>query len=244
MIDINNKNFNFYTAIEELTEGEFEIDDRFLNKFNFDQTVFVISEKYVPLRFNKLFYNQFNNIVKNLDKNKYFTASEILLSNFSLSHFENQSDFHINQSRFILVELNKFQSIKKSTETLSILLKNGSIPIIVHPERNPTLQDIKSVNNLKSLGVLFQLSIGSMISFYPEIIGNTAREFLSKGYYDFIATDFQNHQELNSEQTNITLNELNSLIGNNKLNQLINTNPKLVLDENLTNDYEIKSLIL
>ena len=117
MIDINNKNFNFYTAIEELTEGEFEIDDRFLNKFNFDQTVFVISEKYVPLRFNKLFYNQFNNIVKNLDKNKYFAASEILLSNFSLSHFENQSDFHINQSRFILVELNKFQSIKKSTET-------------------------------------------------------------------------------------------------------------------------------
>ena len=36
-------------------------------------------------------------------------------------------------------------------------------------------------------------------------------------------------------------NELNSLIGNNKLNQLIDTNPKLVLDENLSNDYEIKS---
>ena len=164
-----------------------------------------------------------------------------MLSNISLSHFENPSDFHINKSRFILVELNKFQSIKKSTETLLILINNGSIPIIVHPERNPTLQNIESINNLKSLGVLFQLSLGSMISFYPEMIGNNAREFLSKGYYDFIATDFQNHQKLNSEQINITLNELNSLIGNNKLNQLINTNPKLILDENLTNDYEIKS---
>ena len=139
------------------------------------------------------------------------------------------------------MELNKFQSIKQSTETLLILINNGSIPIIVHTERNPTLQNIENMNNLKSLGVLFQLSLGSMISFYPEMIGNNAREFLTKGYYDFIATDFQNHQKLNSEQINITLNELNSLIGNNKLNQLINTNPKLILDENLTNDYEIKS---
>ncbi len=241
MIDINNKNFNFYTAIEELTERNFKINEKFLNNVNFDQIVFVISEKYIPIRSEKLFRNQFDNIVKNIEKNKYFAASEILLSNFSLSHFENPSDFHINKSRFILVELNKFQSIKKSTETLLKLIKNWSIPIIVHPERNPTLQNIGSINNLKSLGVLFQLSLGSMISFYPEIIGSTAREFLLKGYYDFIATDFQNHQELNSEQINITLNELNSLIGNNKLNQLIDTNPKLVLDENLSNDYEIKS---
>ena len=137
--------------------------------------------------------------------------------------------------------LNKFQSIKKSSETLLILINNGSIPIIVHPERNLTLQNIEDINYLKSLGVLFQLSLGSMISFYPEIIRNTARDFLSKGYYDFIATDFQDHQLLNSEQTNISLNELNSLIGHNKLNQLINTNPKLVLDEDLTNDYNITS---
>ena len=179
--------------------------------------------------------------MKNLDKNKYFSASEILLSNFSTSDFENQADFHINKSRFILVELNKFQSIKKSTETLLTLINNGSIPIIVHPERNLTLQNIGIMNHLKSLGVLFQLSLGSMISFYPEIIRTTALDFLSKGYYDFIATDFQDHQLLNSEQTNISLNELNSLIGHNKLNQLINTNPKLVLDEDLTNDYNIKS---
>ena len=241
MIDINNKDFNFYTEIEELTENELKINERFTNKINFDQIVFVISEKYIPIRSKKLFYNQFNNIVKNIEKHKYFAASEILLSNLTLSDFENQAVFHINKSRFILVELNKFQSIKQSTETLLILINNGSIPIIVHPERNPTLQNIENMNNLKSLGVLFQLSLGSMISFYPEMIGNNAREFLTKGYYDFIATDFQNHQKLNSEQINITLNELNSLIGNNKLNQLINTNPKLILDENLTNDYEIKS---
>ena len=241
MIDINNKNFNFYTAIDELTQTELEIKEGYLNKINFDQTIFVVSEKYIPLRNKTLFYNQFNNIVKNLDKNKYFSASEILLSNFSTSDFENQADFHINKSRFILVELNKFQSIKKSTETLLTLINNGSIPIIVHPERNLTLQNIGSINHLKSLGVLFQLSLGSMISFYPEIIRTTARDFLSKGYYDFIATDFQDHQLLNSEQTNISLNELNSLIGHNKLNQLINTNPKLVLDEDLTNDYNITS---
>ena len=241
MIDINNKNFNFYTAIDELTKSELEIKETYLNKINFDQTVFVVSEKYIPLRYKTLFYNQFNNIVKNLDKNKFFAASELLLSNFSTRDFENQADFHINKSRFILVELNKFQSIKKSSETLLILINNGSIPIIVHPERNLTMQNIEDINYLKSLGVLFQLSLGSMISFYPEIIRNTARDFLSKGYYDFIATDFQDNKLLNSEQTNIMLNELNSLIGNNKLNQLINTNPKLVLDEDLTNDYNIKS---
>ena len=110
----------------------------------------------------------------------------------------------------------------------------------LHPKKW-TENNIENMNNLKSLGILFQLSLGSMISFYPEMIGNNAREFLTKGYYDFIATDFQNHQEVYSDQINITLNELNAFIGNNKLNQLINTNPKLVLDENLTNDYEIKS---
>ena len=48
MIDINNKNFNFYTAIDELTDSEFKTNERFLNKINFDQTIFVISEKYIP----------------------------------------------------------------------------------------------------------------------------------------------------------------------------------------------------
>jgi tyrosine-protein phosphatase YwqE len=241
MIDINNKSFNFYTAIDELTDSEFDIKENYLNQINFDQTIFVISDKYVPLRYKKLFFNQFKNIIKNFKENTYYAANEILLSNFSTNYFENQTDFHINESRFILVELSKFESIKKATETLLILINDGSIPIIVHPERNPTLLNIENITHLKSLGVLFQLSLGSMISFYPEIIKNTAHDFLSKGYYDFIATDFQNHKLLNSEQTNILLNELNSLIGNNKLNQLINTNPKLVLDEDLTNDYKIKS---
>ena len=84
MIDINNKNFNFYTAIDELTQSELEIKESYLNKINFDQTIFVVSEKYIPLRNKTLFYNQFNNIVKNLDKNKFFAASELLLSNFSI----------------------------------------------------------------------------------------------------------------------------------------------------------------
>ena len=80
-----------------MTQSELEIKESYLNKINFDQTIFVVSEKYIPLRYKTLFYNQFNNIVKNLDKNKFFAASEILLSNFFTRDFENQADFHINK---------------------------------------------------------------------------------------------------------------------------------------------------
>ena len=57
MIDINNKKFNFYDPVT--------IVDNDKEDLIFSETLYILSEKYIPSRENKMIMNQFENLVIN-----------------------------------------------------------------------------------------------------------------------------------------------------------------------------------
>ncbi len=96
----------------------------------------------------------------------------------------------IEDTRFILIEL-PFEIYPFHTEaTLQKLLDMGLRPIVVHPERNEPIQrDIRRLADLVGMGVLVQITAGSLAGYFGETAREVSNELLRRGLAHVIASD-------------------------------------------------------
>tara|TARA_B110001454_G_scaffold92395_1_gene88072 strand:+ start:582 stop:1325 length:744 start_codon:yes stop_codon:yes gene_type:complete len=247
MIDINNKSFNFYDS-NNMIENHIN-SLRLNNSFDvFTESIYTISEKYIPLRERKVFFNQFNNRVSNFNiekseiinkKYETFTGIEILFSENSLIEAINYKDYCLLDSNFLLIDLNHNKYIiKKLEKNLSQIIENKIIPIIAHPERLEEF-DINKLKKLKNLGVLFQLSIGSLQNFFGKKVGENSINLLKYGVFDFIASDTNNYETFDDIFLEKSLDKASKIIGSSSITELIYKNPSNLLDHKTSNNYQI-----
>ena len=247
MIDINNKSFNFYDS-NNLIENHIN-SLRLNNSFDvFTESIYTISEKYVPLRERKVFFNQFNNRISNFNNEKSeiinkkyetFTGIEILFSENSLIEAINYKDYCLLDSNFLLIDLNHNKYIiKKLEKNLSQIIENKIIPIIAHPERLEEF-DINKLKKLKNLGVLFQLSIGSLQNFFGKKVEENSINLLKNGVFDFIASDTNNYEIFDDIFLEKSLDKASKIIGSSSITELIYKNPSNLLDHKTSNNYQI-----
>jgi len=239
MIDINNKKFNFYDPVTIVDD-----DKEYLI---FGETLYILSEKYIPSRENKMVMNQFENLVINHNKieekyknsEKIYTGFEYLVTIDLVEKLEkNQNELSLLSSNFILLDINYNNNYKLVREILEQILALRMIPIISHPERFLILnEDI--IFELKDQGVLFQLSLGSFSSFFGEKIEKKSRVFLERGIYDFIATDSINYDQMDNSFIENKIECISKIIGTQKLNEIFLENPKNVTDQKSSNDFQI-----
>ena len=247
MIDINNKSFNFYDS-NNMIENHIN-SLRLNNSFDvFTESIYTISEKYIPLRERKVFFNQFNNRVSNFNiekseiinkKYETFTGIEILFSENNLIEAINYKDYCLLDSNFLLIDLNHNKYIiKKLEKNLSQIIENKIIPIIAHPERLEEF-DINKLKKLKNLGVLFQLSIGSLQNFFGKKVGENSINLLKYGVFDFIASDTNNYETFDDIFLEKSLDKASKIIGSSSITELIYKNPSNLLDHKTSNNYQI-----
>ena len=237
MIDINNKKFNFYDPIK-LIEKEKETESFF------SDIIFTLSEKYIPDREKDKIRNQFGNLIMNYANQNpgfqnIYSSFENIISEKMIIKPDNKTNKSISLiSNFILIDINNNKNFKYIEKILKGILDKRRIPIISHPERF-TVFDKENIKNLKEKGVLFQLSLGSFSSFFGENSKSKSHEYLESGIYDFIASDSINYNQINDEFLEKQINNILKIIGSNKLNELIFSNPKNVIDEKPSNDFQL-----
>lgn len=90
----------------------------------------------------------------------------------------------------ILIEL-PFQIFPFHTgETLQRLLEMGLRPVVVHPERNEPIQrDPHLLADLVRIGVLSQVSAGSLMGHLGETVRDSVNDLLRRGLAHIIASD-------------------------------------------------------
>tara|TARA_Y100001970_G_scaffold63065_1_gene80704 strand:- start:16184 stop:16924 length:741 start_codon:yes stop_codon:yes gene_type:complete len=240
MIDINNKKFNFYDPIK-LIEME-KISEKF-----FSDIIYILSEKYIPNREKNKIKNQFSNLIlnysnKNSEKanpQKKFSSFENILNEDLIIRLEKKSsEVTLLKSNFILIDINNNKNLNFTEEILNKILEKRMIPIISHPERFEIFEK-NNLKRLKSKGVLFQLSLGSFSSYFGETSMIKSKDFLETGIYDFVASDTNNYHQYNDDIFEDQINEISKIVGSSKLNQLLYDNPKNVIDEKTSNDYQL-----
>ena len=103
--------------------------------------------------------------------------------------------FSINGLGYLMVELPDYALPAQLNETFYELQLSGLIPVLTHPERNPTLQNDKTrLMEWMRGGMLVQVTADSVIGKMGRTAEKMTHELLEKRWVHFIATDAHDTQ--------------------------------------------------
>jgi protein-tyrosine phosphatase len=101
--------------------------------------------------------------------------------------------YSINATTYLLVELPDFGLPRTLTETFYQFQIAGILPILTHPERNPTLQkDTARLADWLRNGLLVQVTAGSVLGHMGREAEQMSHRLLADRWVHFLATDAHN----------------------------------------------------
>ena len=143
----------------------------------------------------KEYVKHFNLLAKeeNIDINIYY-GQEVYYSESLLSDFKDGIIGTINDSRYMLLELDMANFEPEVLDTIYELKVMGIQPILAHPERYKFIIEKPSrINRFINEGVLFQMNSGSIVGNFGQSVRKTAEILLDHRIYSFIGSDAHNN---------------------------------------------------
>tara|TARA_R110002051_G_scaffold199868_1_gene266865 strand:- start:4992 stop:5729 length:738 start_codon:yes stop_codon:yes gene_type:complete len=98
---------------------------------------------------------------------------------------------------YLLVEMSYLQSSINFDEAISRIGAKRYFPILAHPERYSYLHNTSKYETYKQNGILFQVNLLSLGTYYGSSVKKVAIELIEKKQVDFIASDVHNLNHLN-----------------------------------------------
>lgn len=138
----------------------------------------------------------------------------------------------LNDSKYILIEFPIMFLPHNARQILFDLRLKGYIPIIAHPERYHFYEEIELVKEMKTQGILFQSNLGTLLGNYGKSANKRLKKMLKANLIDIMASDIH-HSETMYQELPKALKKLKSIVGQDKLEKMIQTRPKMII-ENLT----------
>ena len=104
--------------------------------------------------------------------------------------YKDRSRFTINGKQYLLVEFPDFGIAANMAATFYSMTASGVVPIITHPERNPTLQkDPHRIAEWIRLGCLVQITAASLVGRFGRRAQAMSLDLLRKNWVHIIASD-------------------------------------------------------
>jgi len=101
------------------------------------------------------------------------------------------------KDKMVLVEISFSSAPLNFKEMIFAMQMKGYQPVLAHPERYLYLAGNKMLyDDLKDMGVLFQMNILSVANYYGKSACDLAHYLIKKGYIDMIGTDLHHHRHL------------------------------------------------
>jgi protein-tyrosine phosphatase len=107
----------------------------------------------------------------------------------------NPRKYTLNSTEYLLIELPDFGLSPNLTETFYELRLAGMVPILTHPERNPTLQrDLNRLADWIRNGMLVQITTSSVLGRMGKTAERISHKLLANRWVNFLSTDAHNLQ--------------------------------------------------
>ncbi|GAA0182406.1 exopolysaccharide biosynthesis protein [Clostridium sediminicola] len=165
---------------------------------------------------------------KNIDI-EILPGQEVYLDKFTLDLYNNGNIGTLNNSQYMLVEL---QPSKLEPHILDIIYElrvKGITPIIAHPERYVFVHNnLSSLNDFIREGCLFQINTGSIAGIYGKKLKRITKKLLDKNICDFIATDAHSIGVRKPQMNKILMNSLKSY---RHIGEIVERNCRLLLND-------------
>lgn len=165
---------------------------------------------------------------------KLYLGSEIYFTPEIIELVKNKKASTINNTRYLLFELPMNTKPLFVKEMVYELMQNGYIPIIAHPERYSYVQEnIRYIEELAGMGVLFQSNYGSIIGMYGNSAKKTLKKLLKNNLISFLGSDVHRTGQIYPKIPK-ALKKLRKILSIEELEKLTTLNAQKVLkDEDL-----------
>ncbi|MEG6585044.1 tyrosine-protein phosphatase [Dendrosporobacter sp. 1207_IL3150] len=159
-----------------------------------------------------------------------YPGGEVAMHMDILEHIKGPGPYCINGGRYLLVELPAAEVPDYAEDFFFILQTRGITPIIAHPERHPILaKDPNKLADWINKGILTQMNFSSLIGKMGERAMKTAELFIANNMIYIAGSDAHSTRTRNPDMTQ-GISRLQSLIGSERTNNIINVNPKAIVD--------------
>lgn len=147
-------------------------------------------------------------------------AAEYYVDENFLEKLNSGHDLLTFGDRYLLVECSFVNKPFFFENAIFDMIEKGYNPILAHPERYQFLEgNIDWLMELKSLGILFQVTLGSLSGYYGELPRQLGKKLLKEGMVDFLASDLHRMSQVGHLRSSLRLKEVQTII---KRDQLLN----------------------
>ena len=159
-----------------------------------------IMDNYYPNNYENI--NQSLTILKNeLINNKLTNISiEAAAEHMIDANFErllDKSEIMPLKKSYLLIEMSYLQPSLNFEDAIQKIGSAKYFPIFAHPERYNYLHKTSNYTKYKKMGMLFQLNMLSLGSYYGESVNKCALALLEANQIDFLASDVHHIRHLN-----------------------------------------------
>jgi tyrosine-protein phosphatase YwqE len=123
-----------------------------------------------------------------------------------------------NQKKYLLFEASFIAKPTYLIESARRIQEAGYIPVLAHPERYISLNNIDTLTRLLFNGILFQVNIGSLTGYYSKQAQEMAEALVKKNMVAFFGTNCHNESQLKSIRTAFDLPLFRNAAKENVLN--------------------------
>ena len=159
-----------------------------------------------PHIYNGVYNNSYDTILPGLDRMKTVikqsginleleAAAEYYFDEFFLKYIQNETLLTFGE-RYVLFELPVMSKPQQVEDAVFEMTLKGYKPILAHPERYSFYNEpgFESLEKLKSMGVLFQLNVLSLVDFYSPKVRKFAHQLIKNNWIDWVGSDMHNHR--------------------------------------------------
>ena len=184
---------------------------------------------------NKILFltKKLNNLfLKNNIEIKLLLGMENHMSLDLVDDYINGFAITINRTRYMLLEMPFFGSPNYIFPVVYKLIDLGLKPILAHPERIEMFQkDIKTLDELIKIGLLTQITAGSLLGVFGDIAKELSIYMLNKDLVNIISSDTHSDSGERSPRMNDGINFASQIIGLEKVNKMVVDTPLKVIQD-------------
>lgn len=152
-------------------------------------------------------------ITKNNIGIKVEAAAEYFVDEKFLSQIRDNQDILFFGDQMVLVESSFLNKPVFFEEALFELKSKGYTPVLAHPERYQFLEgSIDWLAELKSMGVLMQVTLGSISGYYGEIPQKIAKQLIKAGMVDLLGSDLHKISQIPFLEKGLKMKETQSYL--------------------------------
>jgi len=96
--------------------------------------------------------------------------------------------FHKNQ---VLIKLLAEDFTQKQLNTLKLLVQEGYVPVIAHPEKYKFFKNMQDLKPVMALGCLFQVNIISLSGYYGSVVQGLSQKLVRNNMVAYLGTELR-----------------------------------------------------